>query len=454
MPTAAAQEKNKGKEAPEQRSDEGSTEPAAKKQKVSHPDEAIPSGIDQFLKEQFREMRNTHAHIRSALDLQFVELKGLAGRIAQTHAPASTSQAPQEIPSHERVEELTERHTVVHIPPTSMTLPDPLAELQVSTVGPVEINLSLIPIETLQLVHEKVSLELRARELSTFQENQRLQSQEIELKESHQNISAKLALYEAQDTGIRTAIEEIAQELPACEIQPDLPLVAKVQIIGGRVKTLEQEKVAMAEDHRTQIAELEARVAAQTTDDAQVQFEALSRASMQMKNRVQEAENLMNQAMEAWTELVKLPFKVGLSEQVQAAEQSLAVLNEEAKSLTGLPKMKKMGEVRKMQQQLHKLRTEDEKLTNSIQPFMDEYAEIVGQVETKIKEIAESQEIIDTLTKEDATAETVQTAVECVDELDSAIAKWKNTFAETQARADAQIKRPHASASGSRASHK
>jgi archaellum component FlaC len=303
-------------------------------------------------------------------------------------------------------------------------------------------------------VHEKVSVELRARELSTFHANQRLQSQELELKASHKNISEKLALYEAQDISIRNAVDEIAQELPACEIQPDLPLVEKVQIIGGRVKTLEHEIVAMAEDHRTQISELEARVAAHLTDDSQQQFEALRRTSTQLTSRAGEAENLMNQAMEAWTELETLPFKIGLLQQVQGAEQSLTVLTEEAKALEGLAKMRKMSEVRRIQQQLHKLRNEDAKLTNSIQPFMDEYADLAAQIEAKIKEIAESQQVIDGITKEEATAETVQTAVECVDELDSAIAQWKKTLAETQAKADAQIKRPHASASGSRASHK
>ena len=77
----------------------------------------------------------------------------------------------------------------------------------------------------------------------------------------------ELRLYEEREQDLSQVLQNIASDLPQCNIEPALPLTQKVRRIANKAKQLEETVVKMEEDHRAQIVELEDRAPGTPQDD-------------------------------------------------------------------------------------------------------------------------------------------------------------------------------------------
>ena len=83
--------------------------------------------------------------------------------------------------------------------------------------------------------------------------------QNAELTAGFHTKAEELIQYEEREQDLSQVLQNIALELPQCNIDFALPLTQKLRRIIDRAKALEETMVKMEEDHKTQIAELEAR---------------------------------------------------------------------------------------------------------------------------------------------------------------------------------------------------
>ena len=132
----------------------------------------IVEKVHQYFQEPMKALQTSQDSIKTALDLQLMKLKGITEKAVQMHLHpvfAGTGGSSPSMPSTSHAEILTlGRSTTVHIPTTSMKFPLSLLQVQIRAVGPIEVNLAAIPLETLQMVQSQVFAELRERELETY----------------------------------------------------------------------------------------------------------------------------------------------------------------------------------------------------------------------------------------------------------------------------------------------
>ena len=86
----------------------------------------------------------------------------------------------------------------------------------------------------------------------------------------------------------------------------------KVRRIADRAKALEETVVKMEEDHRAQIAELEAWAPGTPQADKEARENTFRLTSTQMQSHIDDARSLLTDAMTIWSELDEHPEKLEL----------------------------------------------------------------------------------------------------------------------------------------------
>ena len=61
---------------------------------------------------------------------------------------------------------------------------------------PVKVNMDQFPIDQLQMIQQQIAVELRDRELATYNENTQLRQQNVELTAGFQTKAKELRVYE------------------------------------------------------------------------------------------------------------------------------------------------------------------------------------------------------------------------------------------------------------------
>ena len=89
-------------------------------------------------------------------------------------------------------------------------------------------------------------------------------------------------------------------------------LPKKVRRIADREKALEETMAKMEEDHKAQIAELEARAPGMPEVDKEARAQAFRHTSTQIKCCIDYAESLLADATKTWLELEELPNRLEL----------------------------------------------------------------------------------------------------------------------------------------------
>ena len=170
-------------------------------------------------------------------------------------------------------------------------------------------------------------------------------------------------------------------ELSQCNIEFALPLTQKVRRIVDRAKALEETVAKMEEDHKAQIAELEARPPGTPQEKKEARVEAFQLTSTQMKSRIDDALSVLADATNTWSELDEPPEKVEIQQSIKQIENTTVAMKEEIKSLAALQKMRKMTEMNRLQQEAQRLRAQEIEINDLLQPYQEQIAEIVDMVE-------------------------------------------------------------------------
>ena len=130
-------------------------------------------------------------------------------------------------------------------------------------------------------------------------------------------------------------------------------------------------------------------------------------------------------------ELEELPEKKDLQKSIQGYEQAIAKVEEEAKTLGALPKMKKKEEITKIQQLAQKCKEKHINLNNLIQPHQVKITELVDSIEKKVTEFKASHGVAESTEDPLVTTIMLTIAHECVAGMDSNLAKHKEKFRQT-----------------------
>ena len=112
---------------------------------------------------------------------------------------------------------------------------------------------------------------------------------------------------------------------------------------------MEETVVNMEEEHKVQIAELEAWAPGTPEADKEERAQAFRITSTQMKCCIDDAESLLADVTKTWSELEELLDRLDLQQSIQNMENAIAAIKEEVKSLGALTKMKKMTEMNCLQ---------------------------------------------------------------------------------------------------------
>ena len=96
-----------------------------------------------------------------------------------------------------------------------------------------------------------------------------------------------------------------------------MPLTQKVRRVADRAKALEEIVTKMEEDHKAQIVELEDWALGTPQEDKEARVEAFRLISTQMKSRIDDAQSVLADATNTWSELDEHPERVELQQSIQ-----------------------------------------------------------------------------------------------------------------------------------------
>ena len=88
-----------------------------------------------------------------------------------------------------------------------------------------------------------------------------------------------------------------------------------------------------------------------------------------MKSRIDDAQSVLADATNTWSELDEHPERVELQQSIQQIENATAAMKEEIKSLGALAKMRKMTEMNRLQQEVQRLRAKEIHINDLLQPY-------------------------------------------------------------------------------------
>ena len=149
-----------------------------------------------------------------------------------------------------------------------------MIDVHIQIRQPIEVNLTEFPIDQLQMIQQQLAAELRDRELAMYKQNTQVRQKNAELIAGFQTKAEELREYEDREQDLSQVLQNITLELPQCNIEFSLPIMQKVRRIVDRAKALEETMAKMEEDHKAQIAELEARAPGTPEADKEARAQA------------------------------------------------------------------------------------------------------------------------------------------------------------------------------------
>ena len=115
-------------------------------------------------------------------------------------------------------------------------------------------------------------------------------------------------------------------------------------------------------------------------------------------------------------------------EDLQKNQQELEEVVATMKDMPLLQCMLKMGENKRLQTELQKLRTQEAKYLKIVQPWQEEVSQIALQVNEKLAKFKEMQTTVASLLDEPATIELVDISWEHIDQMNKDLAPLQDDF--------------------------
>lgn len=129
-------------------------------------------------------------------------------------------------------------------------------------------------------------------------------------------------------------------------------------------------------------------------------------------------------------------------------QKELDELTAKMKDLIPLQRMLKMGESRKLQTELHQLRTKEAEYLKNLQPWQEQVSEIVVKFNAKLMEFQATQMIFASLLIELPTTDFVNTTRECVHQMTQDITMLQDTYMKISTKIWENVRGPKDDTSG------
>ena len=130
-----------------------------------------------------------------------------------------------------------------------------------------------------------------------------LSKDNVELCRSADEVMDKLAMEPYNASVMEKTIEDLCIEFPQCNISSDVALPQKVKIIVARANYLEDTIEKMNVEHKAHITELEVRTPGTPPAVREAQVQDLRGYIEMVKDHIAEAQQLLNEASHAWTNI-------------------------------------------------------------------------------------------------------------------------------------------------------
>lgn len=223
-------------------------------------------------------------------------------------------------------------------------------------------------------------------------------------------------------------IDDLCVEFPHCNISSNAALPQKVKIIVARAKDLEDTIENMDAKHKVHIAELEARTLGTPLTIREAWVQDLRGYAEMVETHIAEAQQLLNDASQAWTNMDDINGLVEVRAALQKMQREIDGLIGTMKDLLLIERMLKMGKMTKLQAEMQKLRAEEACYTKTLQPWQEKVSAIVVGVNEKLLQARRMHTIVTSLLEEQPTADLVNATRERIDQITQEIAELCTNF--------------------------
>ena len=145
---------------------------------------------------------------------------------------------------------------------------------------------------------------------------------------------------------------------------------------------------------------------------------------------------------------------IEVREALQKNQKELDELMATMKDLTPLQRMLQMGESKKLQTELQKLRAKEAKYLQTLEPWQEQVSEITVKINVNLTEFQATQWTVVSLLTESLTIDLVNVVKESVDQMTQEIAALQETYTKISIEIQEIVKGPKKDASGLETSHK
>ena len=149
-----------------------------------------------------------------------------------------------------------------------------------------------------------------------YKQNKKLLKDHEELRRSTKETKNQLVqeIYNANQ--LEKTINDLCAEFSHCNIPVDVALPQKVKIIVSRAKDLEEKIEKMGAEHKARIIELEVRTLGVPPAKREARTQELKGYADMVEVHIEEAQKLINDASETWTNMEDIDGLVKVWEQL------------------------------------------------------------------------------------------------------------------------------------------
>ena len=408
--------------------------------------ENITTCVQETLEAPMIAIVSSQTAMKSVINMKIVELKTLMEQASQLPTPM-----PSTYGTLRRGSTSQGRTHFVQILPAIVRLP---SGSQIEQTRFIELDLARIPIETLKMVQLQVHEELREQELSTYTQNEKIVKDNAKLQQKYKTVSAQLAEKTVEEEKLKKVVANIGAKIPAYNIDPEAPILQTVNSIVGQGKELEQKFVKIEEEYKARIVELEAKELVTPPEEHEARLSKLKGFATPIELLLAKTQKLLDNTTSTWDTMEDLDNLVEAYAALQKHQRELDEVTTAMKDLAPLQRMLKMGESKKLQTELQRLRAHEVEYLKTLQPWQDEVSAIAMKFNAKFTEFQAMQMTVVSLLEEPPTAKLVNIAGECVNLMSQDIARLQDNYTQFTAKLWQILKSQKDGASGSGTSHK
>ena len=142
-----------------------------------------------------------------------------------------------------------------------------------------------------------------------------------------------------------------------------------MKIITAKAKDLKETIENMDAEHKSCIAELEAKAPGTPSEEREEKAQAHRAFSATIAKQLEDAQKLLDETTNAWTVMNANEDLVNVHEAIHKTQQEMDTVATAMKDLPPIQRMMKMGETKKLQNQMHMLRKDEAHYLKIVQPW-------------------------------------------------------------------------------------